>query len=174
MPPWLLALLREQQASAFADVAGANGFIILPVSDRLLSRVIAARLPPSVPLSGLDIHADEGNQLAIRARLTRPAFLPPIKVRLVIEKQPEFPASPVLVLRLVSEGIAALAGTIFKFVEVLPRGVRLDGDKLSINIAALAEQYGAAEALAYVTDLEVTTAAGRVIVTARAALPPAR
>lgn len=174
MPPWLLTLLREQQASGFPDVAGANGFVILPVSDRLLSRVIAARLPPSIPVTDLELHADAGNQLLVRARLTRPAFLPPLKVRLVIEKQPQLPGSPILVLRLVSEGLAALAGTVLKFVEVLPRGIRLDGDKLSINLAVLAEQYGAADVLAYLTDLEVATAAGQVVLTARAAVPPSR
>jgi hypothetical protein len=174
MPSWLLTLLREQQAAGFPDIAGANGFVILPVSDRLLSRVIAARLPPSVPVSDLEIRADEGNQLVVRARLTRAAFLPPVKVRLVIEKQPQLPASPILVLRLVSEGLAALAGTVLKFVEVLPRGIRLDGDKLSIDLAVLAEQYGAADALAYLTDLEIATSAGRVVLTARAAVPPAR
>jgi hypothetical protein len=169
-----MTLLREQQAANFADVAGANGFVILPISDRLLSRLIAERLPPSAPVSDLELSADAGNELAVRVRLTRAAFLPPITVRFVIERQPRLPESPVIELRMMSEGLAALAGTALKFVDVLPPGVRLEGDKVSIDLAALAAQYGVAEVLPYLTDLEITTTVGRVVFTVRAAVPPPR
>ena len=105
--------------------------------------------------------------MTVSVRLARLAFLPAIRIRFAIERQPDLPASPILVLRMVLEGVAALASPALRFLEVLPPGVRLDHDRLHVDLATLLAQYGAADALSYLTALEVTTAAGRVIVSGR-------
>ena len=168
--PWWIDLLRQQRAAGFADLAGGQGTLVLPVDDRLLSRLIASRIPPSWPVKELTLRAAAGNQLVVRLKLTK-AFLPTFTLRLMIERQPVLPASPVLVLRIVSDGVAALAGTLMRFLPPLPPGLRLNGDLLSINLATLLDQYGAGEALAYLTLLELTTTEGRLVVSARAAVP---
>jgi hypothetical protein len=171
MEPWWVGLLREQQATRFADIAGAHSSLILPVTDRLVTTMIASRLPPSLPIRQIDVRAGAGNQMTVRVRLTQPSFLPPITVRLQIEQQPVLPASPILVFRILSEGLALLAGAALKFVPLLPPGLRLDGDRLYVNVATLLTAYGAGEALAYLTHLEVTTTEGRIVIGARAAVP---
>jgi hypothetical protein len=170
-PLWL-TLLREQQSTNFADLAGSNASFTIPVSDRLLSRIIAERLPPSSPVSELQLHAEDRNQMVVSVKLGRLSFLPPVRVRLTIEQQPGLPASPIVVLRMVIEGVAALAGPLLRFLEGLPPGVRLEKDRLYIDLATLLRQYGAEAALSFITALELTTSAGRVIVSGRIALPP--
>jgi hypothetical protein len=170
--PWWLAVLREQQSANFADLAGAHASWAIPVSDRLLSRIIADRLPPSSEISELQLRAEDGNQVTVSVKLARLAFLPAVRVRLVIERQPDLPASPILVLRMVFEGVAALASPALRFLKGLPPGIRLEHDNLYVDLATLLAQYGAADALAYVTALELTTVAGRVIVSGRLTIPP--
>ena len=62
MEPWWLTLLREQHSTRFADLAGAHASFTIPVSDRLLNRLIADRLPPSSPISELHVHAEDGTR----------------------------------------------------------------------------------------------------------------
>ncbi len=167
---WWAALLREQQGAGFPDLAGTEGWLRVPISDALINRLIAHRLPPSGPIGRVELLAEPGNHLKLRIRLARPSFLPAFSIRFRIDRQPQLPDSPVLGLRLVSEGLAVLAGPAMRFFEVLPRGVRLAGDQLTVDLAALLEQYGALEALRYITHLELLAEQGRVIVAARAAL----
>ena len=170
--PWWLTLLREQQSVNFADLFGAHASFTIPVTDRLLSRIIADRLPRSSPVSEIQLYAEDGNQMVVSVRLWRLAFLPAIRVRLTIERQPDLPASPTLVLRMALEGVAALAGPALRFLEWLPPGVRLEKDRLHVDLATLLQRHGAAAALSFITALELTTAAGRVIVSGRLAIPP--
>jgi hypothetical protein len=169
--PWWVSLLREQRAAHFADAAGAHAAFALPVSDRLVTRLIATRLPPSLPVKELELRAGAANQISVRFRLTRPSFLPAFTVRLAIEEQPVLPSSPVLVLRIVADGVGGLAGTALRFLQALPPGLRLDGDRVYVNLGVLLERYGASEALTYLTLLELTTMEGRIVVTGRLAVP---
>jgi hypothetical protein len=172
MEPWWTILLREQQATGFADLAGATASLTLPLSDRFVTRLIANHLPASSPVREVDLCAEAGNQIVLRIRVARLAFVPRVRVRLLIEQQPVLPSSPVIVFRLISEGFAALAGTALRFVKVLPPGVQLDGDRLHLNLAQLLDSYGLADVVTYLTHLEVTTAETRIVLVARARVPP--
>ena len=174
MPPWWVTLLREQQSDGFPDLAGTAVSAAIPISDQLISRVIAERIPSTAPVREVLLAAHAGNQITIRVRVTKPGFLPPIQMRLAIEQQPVLPGSPILVLGIVSQGLASLAVNALKFVDVLPPGVRVDGRRFIIDLATLLERYGAAEVLTYLTDLKMTTLDGRVVVEARASLPVRR
>jgi hypothetical protein len=168
-PLWV-SLLREQRATNFADIAGAHASVTLPIDDRLLTRLIASRLPPSLPIKDLDLHAVAGNEIVVRLRLSRVSFLPPLTIRVAIERQPILPASPVLVLRIVSEKLSALAGTALRFLEALPEGLRLEQNLLHVDLAVLLARYGAGQLLPYLTAVELTTAEGRIIVAASLAV----
>jgi hypothetical protein len=171
---WLLALLRAQRDARFADVAGADVSLTLPVSDRLINQILAERLPRRSVLSAVDIEALPANQFAVRVRLGHMALLPAIRVGLAIERQPDLPAFPVLGLRIVSPAIAALAGAVVaRFLQGLPPWVQVDGPRITIDLLAAAATAGAEEAFGYVQSLAVTTAAGRVIVSIRASVPAA-
>jgi hypothetical protein len=174
MEPWWTSLLREQQATDFADLAGATASLTLPLSDRFVSRLIANHLPASSPVSEVEVYAEAGNQILLRVRVARLSFIPRVRVKLLIERQPVLPSSPVIVFRILSEGLAALAGTALHFLKVLPPGVHLDGDRLHVNIAQLLDKYGLADVVTYLRHLEVTTAERRIVLVARAAVPPSR
>jgi hypothetical protein len=169
--PWWAALLREQLAAGFPDLQGAEGWLRLPISDRLLTRVVLARIPASVPISDFDLIAEDGNQVMVRVRVGKPSFLPPFRVRFAIEQQPALPHSPVLVLRMMSQGIAAFAGPAMRFFQALPPEVGVIGDRIHVDIAALLGRHGVGHVLAFLSQLEVTTEQGRVIVAARGRLP---
>jgi hypothetical protein len=166
----LLHLLHEQQASGFGDVAGARASVTLPVSDRLVSRLVSQSLPPGAPITDIALRAQAANRLSARVRLTRPAFLPPITVNLAIEQQPALPDNPVFALRLLSTGLLSFAGAAVRFLNVLPPGIRLDGDLIYVDIRTLLEHWGLAQHLRYLEHLEVTTEEGRFVVSARGAL----
>jgi hypothetical protein len=171
LEPWWVTLLREQQSGDFPDLAGAEAFAIIPISDRLITRAIVERLPPSVPIRDLEVRAHAGDQFTVRVRLTAPAILPSVQLRLAIEQQPDLPRSPILVLGVVSQGLAGLAVSALKFIDVLPPGVRFDGRRVVVDLATILERYGTAEALTFLTDLSVTTVDGRFVVRARGEVP---
>ena len=166
----LLHLLREQQASGFPDVAGARASVTLPLSDRLVSRLVAQSLPPSAPISEIDLRAGNADRFSVRVRLTRPALLPPITVNLAIDQQPALPSHPVMTLRLLSTGLLSFAGVAARFFNVLPPGIRMDGDLIFIDIRTLLDRRGLAHHLRYLEHLEVTTEEGRFVVSLRGAL----
>ena len=72
------------------------------------------------------------------------------------------------------QGLTGLALNALKFVDVLPPGVQFDGRRFVVNLGTILERYGAAAALAYLTDLSVTTVDGRVVVRARGTVPGRR
>ena len=53
----VVALLRQQQASGFADIAGTQVTATIPVSERLINQIIAANLPPGGALRHAELHA---------------------------------------------------------------------------------------------------------------------
>ena len=162
MKSWWKLLLEEQRAAKFADIGGLKASLTLPISDRLIAAVIAPRLPRSV--RDLEIRAKAGNHVVVAVGL-RPAWLPRSQVQLRIERQPDLPHAPVLVLRLVSHGVlAALAGPAARLFGVVPPWLRMDGDIVSLDVAELLRQYDASDVLMYLRRLEVTTREGAIVV----------
>jgi hypothetical protein len=170
---WLLALLRAQRDAGFADLAGADVSLTLPVSDRLINQVIVERLPRGGVVSAVEVEALPANQFAVRVKLGQSVLLPPIRLVLAIDRQPDLPAFPVIGLRIVSPGLAALVGSLVaRFFHALPPWVQFDGTHISIDLlAAAAASAVGAEVFGYLRALALTTAAGRVTVSIRASVP---
>ena len=126
----------------------------------------------TAPVRELDIHAHEGNRVTARIRLTRPAFMPPIALTLAIDEQPRLPDSPILVLRLASAGgLMAFAGPALRFLNVLPPGLQMDGDRIAVNLRTLLQERGLADALDLVEHLEVFVEEGRFVLDVRLRVP---
>ena len=159
----VLSLLRQQQASGFADIAGAQLTATLPVSERLINQVIAANLPPGGALRHAELHAHAGERLTLRVTLTKPSFVPPLNVNLQIERQAQLPESPVIVLKIAGAGgLMAMAGSIAGLANGLPPGMRLDGDRIHVDLRALLRPHGADTLLDLLEELYVATAEGVV------------
>jgi hypothetical protein len=171
MATWWQAILREQQATRFADLAGTRASVSVPVADRLINEIIAQRLSRQSPLVSVTVRSVAGNVVHIQATPRQP-LVPRLRLELTVIRQPEWPLTP-LVLRLRTEGMASsLAASTLRFLNVLPPGLRLEGDLLTVDLAALARQYGGDEVIRYLTRIELTTVDGAVVVAADFSIPP--
>jgi hypothetical protein len=172
MRPWWLTLLHEQQQSRFADVDGARASIHLPVSDRLLNRLIAERISPQSSLAGVTVRALEHDRFAVRIRLAKLSFLPAWEIRFEIEQQPRLPHAPLLTLRFASSGSAFVARAIRAFGG-LPTWLSARADRLEIDLAGLARRHGFDGVLDVLTGLHIGTVPGRFVIIVDAELPEA-
>jgi hypothetical protein len=165
-----MTLLLEQRAEQFDAFSGATGSFVLPISDALITDVVARQLSTSA--RELEIRAMSGNQLSVSGRLRKPSWLPRINAELRIERQPHFPDAPVLVLRVRWHGaLAAFAGSAARFLRALPPWFEMDGDLLRVDLAELLRQHDAGDALRYVRRAEVTTRKGAIVLVIDAKIP---
>jgi len=167
----VLDLIAQQQRTGFADVAGSEGQASIRVTDRLLNQVIATELQRSHAVREAHVRALSGDRFAVTLVLAKPSFLPPINIDVLIERQPSLPDSPVLVLKLAGiGGLTRFVGPAAAFLNVLPAGIRMTGDLVHVDLAALLQQHGFAFVLPHVEDVRLTTEDGAVRVGFRARL----
>jgi hypothetical protein len=164
-------ILMRQQAARFEDLRGAEVSATVPISERLLNEIVQESLPRSIPLRDLHVSPQAGDRFLVRARLGSSALLPPLKLSVLVDRQPDLPASPILVLKLEMGGLAAIAGPALRFLAALPPGIHVEHDRIHVDIAKLLEQRGLADYLAYIQRLEVHTADGAVLATVRGGVP---
>jgi hypothetical protein len=161
-------LFRRQQASGFQDIRGTEVSFTLPVSDRLLNELVAEWAPSSGNLREIEVHPKPGNRFAVRARVGPASFLPPVNLTVVIDRQAELPGSPMLVLRLEMGGLLSFAGPALRFLDALPPGIRIDNDRIYVDLAALLETRGLLPLLDHLQHLDVSTSEGTMILSVRA------
>ena len=164
----LVRLLMRQQATGFEDLRGAEVSANVPISERLLNEFIQESLPRSVPVRDLHVSPQAGDRFDVRARLGSSSFLPPLKLGVLIDRQPDLPASTILVLKLEMGALMSLASPALRFFDALPRGIRVEGDRVYVDLAALLEPRGFGDYLQFVRRLEVHTVAGAVVATIQA------
>jgi hypothetical protein len=165
-------LLVDLQASAFRDIAGSRVSARIPVGRSLLNHLIAQALQgKTTPVRQVDIRPREGDQFDAIVTVSWP-FVPPLKIQIAVDRQPQFPASPVLVLRWsFLGGLGAIASRLMSALDRLPAGVRLDGDRLLLDIPVLAARSPVEPLLPWVRTLELHTVDDRVVVVADLEVP---
>ena len=162
-PPDFTALVRSLQATGFRDLAGARVSASVPVSERLINELASASIPPNGPVRDAKVHPETGDRFSVRLT-PRVGLLPAITIKLVIERQPDLPATPELVLRMATlGGLFGVAASAFPIAQLLPPGVRLDGEHIHVDLRAMAAQRGAADFFQFLRQLRVNTEDGRVI-----------
>jgi hypothetical protein len=173
MDPRLVNLIAREQAANFPGLSGSEIQGTLRISADLLNEAIAANLAAAAPLRELTVQPRGGNRLDVRVKLAKPAFLPTLSLTLLIEHQPQLPADPVLVMKLSgAAGIIGLAAPAITSFGVLPPGVRLDGDRVLIDLRTLLQRYGQAALLDHAEQLQVTTEEGRLVLCFHARVRP--
>jgi hypothetical protein len=160
-------ILKRQQASGFADLQGAETSVTLPVSDRLLNEILADGITLPSQVREIEVHAHARDRIAVRVKLAM-QFVPPINLTVVIAGQPELPASAVLVLKLELGALLSLAGTALRFIDA-PAGIRVDHDRVYVDLARLALDRGLESWLVYLEHLNLHTVEGALVITLRAA-----
>jgi hypothetical protein len=167
-----LDLFREQKAAGFPDLAGTRLSLRLPISDALVSRIIADYLPPSSKLRHLEVRAEASNRVKVVVQLAKPSFLPALSIALDIEQQPVLPSSPVLVLRVASSpAVMAFAGSALRFLDSMPPGVAMDGSRIALDLRLLAGRYNVSDLFDHLEAVTLTTEEGRLVLSAQAVLP---
>ena len=167
----LFEILRHLQSTGFRDLSGARISGTVPVSERLIDEIVASAVRPGGPVREVRVHPTSGDAFSVRVA-PRASLLPSITVRLEIDRQPELPASPVLVLRMATMGgLFGLASAAFPIAGMLPPGVRLDGDRILVDLRAIAADRGAADLLEYVTGLQLHTEEGRAVLHVDLSIP---
>ena len=163
-------LLHRLRMDRFRDLAGSRVTAAIPVSQDLVNELIAVSLPPNAPVRSVTIRPEAADRFSVRI-LARAALIPTITLQLAIEEQPQLPARPVLTLRMVTLGglFGLASGIIAGF---LPPAVRLDGERIHIDLRAIAAERGAGEFFDYLESLEVHSDDGRLILHANAGVPP--
>jgi len=146
-------------------VAGARVDATVPIAERLLNEAIALALPPGGAVRNLAVFPQSGNRFTVRVKLARPEFLPPLTLKLQIERQPDLPGSAVIGFRIGSLPVLmSLAGAALSFTQVLPPGVRLDGDRLTVDLRPILERRGYGALLHHAQRLHIATEESRLVV----------
>lgn len=134
------------------------------MSERLLNEIIAESVPRSAPVRELHVTPQAGDRFAVRARIGSSPLLPAINLTLTIDRQPDLPASPVLILRMQTSGLLSLAGPALRFLDALPPGVRVEHDRIYVDLAKLLSARGLESYLDYVKELRVNAVDGAVLI----------
>jgi hypothetical protein len=157
----LSELLRRLQATRFRDLAGSRITADVPISETLLNQLIASSLPQTAPVRSVAIRPEAGDHFSVRI-VPKMALIPAITLKLVIERQPELPESPILQLRMATlSGLFGLASG--AIAGMLPPGVRLEGERILVDLRTIAAERGFGEVFDYVAAVQVHSDEGRVV-----------
>jgi hypothetical protein len=160
-----LNLFADQERHGFPDLAGSEGQGTIRVSERLLNVIIGEQLRGSASIKEVHVTPRPADKFGVRLVVAKPSFLPPISLEVTIDKQPALPEDAVLAMTLSGlGGLLRFAGPAAAFMNVLPPGVRMEGERVFVDIRALLAARGLASALDYVQAVRVTTEAGRLLV----------
>ena len=166
----LMRLFLRQLASGFHDLSGADAALTLPVSERLLNEAIAEGMPRPARVRDLHVKPLAGDRVAVRARIGSSPLIPALNLSLSIDQQPIFPASPVLVLKMETSGLLSLAGPALRFLDGLPAGIRVEHDRIFVDVGKLLEVRGLGHYLEYIKDLSVNSVEGALVLSVRASI----
>jgi hypothetical protein len=165
MDPRLAAVLARLQATRYADLSGSEAYTVIRIGDGLLNEAVAAFAASAPAVRTVTIHARGGNLIDVQLKLAKPAFLPAISLTLEIERQPQLPQHPEIVLRVVGlGGLMRLAGPSIRSSGALPPGLRLEGERLYVDVRHLLQTQGRADLLDFAEQLQVVTENGRLVV----------
>jgi hypothetical protein len=164
MDPRLTALLSRLQATRFAGLSGSEAYTVIRIGEGLLNEVVATFTASSSAVRGITIRPRAANLIDVQLKLAKPAFLPAINLTLEIERQPQLPEHPELMLRISGAGgLMRLFGSAIGSPAALPPGIRLDGDRLHVDVRRLLQGQGRADLLDFAEQLQVMSEEGRLV-----------
>jgi hypothetical protein len=163
LDPRLQRALEQLRAARFAEIRGARLSLSIPVAERLLNELVAAALPPSLPVRDVTVRPRASNMLQVRARVAKLDFLPPLTLTLDIDQQPRLPDTALGLRLRAFPGLTAIAGPLLS-QKRLPPGLRLEGDRVFVDVALLLERVGFGDLVPLIERLHLATEEGRLVV----------
>jgi len=138
----------------------------IPITADVVNRLIAAKLATmDVPVTSAEVVVLEHDAFTVHVRPRAP--IPGLRVDVQIDQQPVLPGQPLLGMRWALRGLGPLAAFAAPFLtqfKKLPPGVRLDGDRIWVNLEELLRQRGLGEIVPMLTGVRVTTKERRFVV----------
>lgn len=154
--------LRQRLGVDLSDIPGASLAGEIPISDAVVNRLIADRLRDHPQVASVRLQAQDADIVDVHVT-PRARLLPPLKIAARIERQPEFPDQPVLLLQWTMPGIgplAMLAAPALAFFKALPRGIKADGDRVAIDVREMLESRGLGEVMGLIRQAAIHTRPG--------------
>ena len=168
---------RQLLGPELQHVAGAHVAGEIPLSEALLNRLVAERLRGGAgPLESVEVQVRPGRVLA-RVRLRKPRLAPAITIAFTIERQPSPPRSMDLVLKWSLPGLgifAAVAAPLLSYFQSGPRGIRIEGESLVVDLAGLVREQGYGLLLPFLTGLTLATRDAVLVIAFELAVPGRR
>jgi hypothetical protein len=158
----LADIVRERLGVDIRTFAGAHVSGELPLSDDLVNQLIGERLANHPQVAGIRVQAQEGDAVAIQV-VPRARMMPPLRILARIERQPEFPQNPVLLLRwsMPAAGpLALFAAPVLSYFKAMPNGIRMDGDRIAVDVRELLRSRGFDDVIGYIRGAAIHTRPG--------------
>ena len=166
MSPSPLDPLRQVFGERLEALAGSVVAGEVPITAQIVNRLIASALAKSdAPITGAEVVVLEHDAFTVHVKPRAP--LPTVRVDVVIDRQPELPAQPMVGMRWALRGLgplAMLATPFLSSLKRLPAGVRLDGDRIWVNVEELLRQRGLGDIVPLLTRARVTTSEQRFMI----------
>jgi hypothetical protein len=164
----LVELLRTTLGIELHELAGSLLAGEVPLRADVVNRLIARQLAQAHgPISSVTLEPRELQQVNVALSLKAPKFLPTLKLELHIEQQPAFPTAPVLGLRwsMPAMGpLAMMAAPVIASFKSLPPGIRLDGERIWVDLGEILRAKGLGDLIRYVANVRVTTRHGSFVI----------
>jgi len=158
--------LRQVFGERLEALAGSVVSGEVPITAEIVNRLIAQKLATlDAPIAGAEVVVLEHDAFTVHVKPRAP--LPALRVDVVIDRQPELPEQPMVGMRWALRGLgplAMLAAPFLASLKRLPAGVRLDGDRVWINVEELLRQRGLGEIVPLLTRARVTTKDRRFVI----------
>lgn len=158
--------LRDRLGVDLRDLAGAALAGELPVREDAVNRLIAERLRDHPQIAAVHVQAREGDAAAVHV-VPRIRLMPALRLTAGVERQPQFPADPTLVLRWSMPAVgplALLAAPVLSYFTTMPPGIRLEGHRLAIDIGELLRARGLGDLLGFLRRGTIHTRPGAFVV----------
>jgi hypothetical protein len=159
--------LRDRLGLELRDLAGAVVRGEVPIGEDLVNRLIAERIRNHPHVAALRVEARPDDVVEIDIAPRR-RLMPSLRITARIERQPEFPADPTLVVRWsvpAAGPLAMFAAPVLSYFRKMPPGLRMDGDRLFVDVRALLRARGQGELLDFVRRGTIHTRPGGFVAT---------
>jgi hypothetical protein len=154
--------IRDRLGVDLGTFAGAHLTGEVPLSDDFVNRLIADRLANHAQIAAVRVRAQEGDSIDAQV-VPRSRLMPPLRVVARVERQPEFPDNPLLILRwsMPAAGpLAMFAAPLLSYFKAMPPGIRMDGDRIGIDLREMLRSRGFGDVLGLIRRLEIHTRPG--------------
>jgi hypothetical protein len=164
--------LRQRLGIDRGDIAGTTVITEIPISTALVNRLIAERIGRHAQIASIEVEPQQDDALLVRVE-PRARMMPALKIVARIERQPEFPRDPVLSMRwsMPAAGpLAMFAAPLVGYFKAMPPGIRMDADRISVDIATLLRSKGLEEVVGLIRRAAVHTRPGGFVLQVEAGL----